>query len=114
MKKSIFVRFQLSGVHCWPDANIEQVMYLANTHRHMFYFEVKVPVTDSNREVEFVNFQYKIKSVLLKNFWNEELCLLDFEDMSCEMIAEFLLETFPESISVRVFEDNENGAEVER
>jgi len=42
--KSIWVRFQREGIHCYPDAainpNLEDVAFLAHPHRHIFHFEV--------------------------------------------------------------------------
>lgn len=114
MKKTLVIKFQLPGIHCWPDVNIEQVDYLKYPHRHLFYIEAHVPVSESNREVEFIEFQYKLKTFLLQTYWSNEHKLLDFGHLSCEHICEFLLDNFKELSCVKVFEDNENGAVVER
>ncbi len=48
----VWVRYTVEGWHNWPDAPPHRD-YLAAPHRHLFHVEVRVPVTHSDREVEF-------------------------------------------------------------
>lgn len=109
MKKCITVRFTLPGIHLWPEAK-SPVGFLAFAHRHLFYFECKAEVKDSNREIEFLTLQRNVQDWVKETWWNEVGHHCAFGPMSCEMIAERILKHFPELFEVSVFEDNENGA----
>jgi len=111
--KSIWVKFQKEGIHCYPEAGkIEQlndVSFLQYPHRHIFHFSVEVPVTHSNRDIEFIQFKR-----FCENLYKGTL---ELNYKSCEMIAEELIEKINEKyslqwIKVSVSEDNENGANV--
>lgn len=115
LSKFIFVTFQKEGIHCYPEAltnpDLADVSFLGYPHRHIFHFKVQVPVTDSNREIEFIQ---------LKR-WCEGLYedyTLQLNNKSCEMMAEDLgeeiLKKYPHLTwcSVEVSEDGENGAVV--
>lgn len=113
MKKSITVRFQMDGMHKWPEA-AGDVAFLKNPHRHKFFFEATADVTHNNRQIEFFTLKDKLEIILLDNF---ETCFsdcFDFGTLSCEGIAEKMLDKVPELTKVSVWEDNENGATVER
>lgn len=104
----IVVKLQVEGFHCWKDCNIESEEYLKNKHRHIFYITAKKQVSHDDRDIEIINFKNKIAEYLQKTFGKR----CEFENMSCEMIAEHLLEVFKLDFC-SVLEDNENGAEVE-
>lgn len=113
--KSIFVTFQREGVHCYPEAltnpDLDDVSFLGHPHRHMFHFRIEVPVTESNREIEFIQLKRRCEALFA-----EEILYLD--NLSCEMIAEDVgaqvLSMFPnlEWVQVTVSEDGENGSAV--
>lgn len=102
MLKLIIIRTQFEGFHKWSGAP-EEHKYLSNSHRHIFHVEARKMVTDSDREIEFIDLKRK-----LTNY-----CRVTYEDKvfgySCEHIAEHLLKHF-DFDSVQVMEDNENGA----
>lgn len=52
VSRTITVRFDIDGYHRWPEAAGNRD-YLADRHRHRFGFAVTVPVTHSNRQIEF-------------------------------------------------------------
>jgi hypothetical protein len=114
MKKFIVIRTRFEATHMWTDCNIEEVNFLKNEHRHMFYVEVKLPVTHNNRQLEFLTIKSGIDA-----FIEEELISYvgkgdghpSIGGKSCEDIAEAICEKFKASF-VSVFEDEENGAEV--
>jgi hypothetical protein len=116
ISRKIQITFQKEGVHCYPAAatdprlktgDWDDVSFLANPHRHIFHFRVTLDVTHNDRDVEFIQFKR----------WCERLYAgtLELDYKSCEMIAETLITViiarYPDrSITVEVFEDNENGA----
>ena len=56
----------------------------------------------------------KIQKGLRIGFSGSETNVLEFGSMSCEMIGEWLLESFPNLYKVEVWEDWENGAIIEK
>ena len=111
-KASVVVNFQIEGLHHWPEARemLPEVGYLSDKHRHMFHFTCKKKVNHDNRDVEFIMFRKDIMTYLTK-YYSEEFSCLDFSAMSCEMLAEELLDRFGLEYC-SVFEDGENGGEV--
>lgn len=108
-KNFIVVNLVVEGVHQWKDCNIPMVDYLTNLHRHNFYIKVIKQVSHDDRDIEIIRFKKHILNFLKKEFWNIELQLMDFVFLSCEQIANLILEEF-QAVSVEVLEDNENGA----
>lgn len=102
-KKLIVVKFQYEAVHQWKECDIKEVSFLKDKHRHIFYFEVHKEVTHNNRDIEIIMFKRNILHNLDRVF------LHDFKNMSCEDIAEYILDTY-KCDYVQVLEDNENGA----
>jgi hypothetical protein len=102
MLKQIIIKTQFEGFHQWLKAPSDYT-YLRNAHRHMFYIEARKTVTDSDREIEFIDLKRKVTNY----------CRVTYEGkifgFSCEHIAEHLLKQF-DFDSVQVMEDNENGA----
>ncbi len=107
-KKSIVVKAQFDGFHCWPECPYEEVSYLRNVHRHIFYVEVRLAVVHEERQLEFFMVQQYLKSILFHNFADKEFTF------SCETIANIIADKmrkkYPTLYYVSVFEDNENGA----
>ena len=109
--RTIFVRFQKDGIHCYPalaTGDEYDVSFLASPHRHMFHFEVTVQVFHNDRDIEFIQFKR----------WLEKLYAngtLELNHKSCEMISDDLYDQiaarYPDrSIVINVSEDGENGA----
>lgn len=110
-KSLIIVRGQFEFCHRYATAPAE-VAYLRNLHRHMFNYEVELEVFHDDRELEFIMVKHDIDGYLARR--NE-----DWEEKtSCEQMAKCIglyLQTkygFERSLSVSIFEDNENGAKV--
>ena len=114
MKYSVVVTFSIEGMHCWPEAEkfFPEVSFLASPHRHMFGFKCYSEVTHTDRDVEFILLKRKLIDFLKTKFATNDI--LNFGSLSCESIAQFLLENIPELYKVEVWEDWENGAVVER
>ena len=108
MKINIIIKLQFSALHCWPDCDVDGVLYLRNLHRHMFHVTMKFPVTHSDRDIEFIGMKNKVHKFIQRNWEGEDL-----GPWSCEMIAGILLKRFPPCSYVSVFEDDENGAEIQ-
>jgi len=115
--RTIFVRFQKEGIHCYPaaatDPNLAtgdeyDVSFLATPHRHIFHFEVTIEVFHNDRDIEFIQFKR-----WLENQYSQNILELNYK--SCEMISDDLYEViatrYPDrNIIIRVSEDDENGA----
>ncbi len=122
LKTNIIISLQIEGFHCWPDAkNIFPKMgFLSERHRHIFYIVAKKKVYHSDRDVEIIDFKRLIYSYLIDKYHQSEFnekdnsypfeYFCEFGAMSCEMIAQELLEKFDLEYC-SVLEDNENGAE---
>ncbi len=109
MKTNIVVRFDLEGLHSWPDAP-EEYIYLASSHKHFFHFEIHIPV-DNSRQLEFID----VRARLLYEV--ESLFGGDFGTNSCEMLAIVVAEVVYRIYEilpyrVAVYEDQFVGAEV--
>jgi hypothetical protein len=117
IKRWIEVTFQKEGIHKYPaaleDPKLADVSFLGYPHRHIFHFRVSISVQHNDREIEFIQFKR-----WLEGLYNNQNAILELDYKSCEMIAEDLIkhisEKYPKrDITVKVFEDNENGAILE-
>lgn len=115
IKRWIEVSFQKEGIHKYPaaldDPKLKEVCFLGYPHRHIFHFYVKLEVFHNDRDVEFILLKRE-----LEKLYNENTMQCDYK--SCEMLAEDLINYIfkkynARDITVRVYEDNENGAILE-
>jgi len=112
----IWITFQKTGIHCYPDAAINpklaDVSFLGFEHRHLFKFKVMVEVAHNDRDLEFLTELLYMESLY-------ERGVLVFNHKSCEMLAEELLLILSKryegkrDLSVEVSEDGENGCLLE-
>ncbi len=104
--KQIYIKTQFEGFHRWKDAPNE-VSFLRNKHRHIFYVVVYIPVEHNDREIEFILFKREIEEFINNNINKQDVG-------SCEMIAEKIAINinikYNRPILVDISEDNENGA----
>lgn len=107
-KVQIMVTVKREGYHKWVQAP-EEVSFLRNEHRHIFTVRIGIPVYHLDREAEFIMEQRKLNLALNKH-WAEKNGDLG----SCEMIATFVLNEMSHVRWCEVWEDDENGAKVER
>jgi len=105
MKKNIIIKTSFPATHHWPECPIEEVSFLRDEHRHVFYVTMKWRVDHNNRQIEFIQQKMRVDEHLESFYANKSL-----GRVSCEDIAEALLKEFKANY-VSVFEDNENGAE---
>lgn len=119
VKRFIEVKFQREGIHRYPaaatDPNLatgewDDVSFLADKHRHIFHFYVRISVEHNDRDIEFIQFKR-----WLERQYDQKL-EVDFK--SCEMLAEELANTITEKypnreMVIKIFEDDENGAVME-
>ncbi len=106
LSKYIVIRTDFIGFHYWINAP-DKFNYLKTPHRHKFYVTAYKKVTDNDREIEFIDFKKQVTEYLRKYYEEQEF------PFSCEQIAEDILFHF-DCDKVYVFEDNENGACVEK
>lgn len=112
----IFVRWQQEGWHNWPEAP-EHRYYLRASHRHIFYYEVRVGVRrdEYDRGIEFHD---------LLDYCKGQTKGTQLGANSCEMLAEAMGHSVQQwllgqdlglrIVQVTVSEDNECGATVTR
>lgn len=115
-KTTVIVKFQMDGMHQWQgamDLVDPEMSFLANRHRHMFYFTLSKEVTHDDRDIEFIQFKRDVISYLIQEYSDISMRTLEFGDLSCEAIARDLFERF-DCEYVEVFEDNENGSRIEK
>ena len=106
--KLVLIDFDIEGFHNYPESP-KEVEFLKYPHRHLFQIKMGFEVTDSNREIEIF-----IMTDVVKEYINSKYGTpAQFQNMSCEHIAEDLLNKF-NSKFVEVLEDSKGGARVEQ
>ena len=117
--RKIWVTFKKEGIHRYPAAATDpllctageyDVSFLANPHRHIFWFKVWIDVFHSNRDLEFIQFKRWLESL-----YSKDILELDFK--SVEMIADDLYlqiaDRYPgRNVVIEVSEDGENGCSI--
>lgn len=109
MKREICTYNELQGFHFYPDAS-DGIGYLSNLHRHVFVIKARAQVSHNEREIEIITEQNVIEGKLEEKYGMP--CM--FGSMSCESIAEWLLNELPELSYVEVLEDGYGGAALTR
>lgn len=107
--KKIVIKLQVEGTHHWPNCDIKEVEFLKYPHRHIFYIRLEKEVTHNDRDVEIIKLKREVQDYLEREYFELDYFSCQFNSMSCEDIAEALLNEFDASL-VEVLEDNENGA----
>jgi len=105
----VYCTLQVEGQHCWPECPFVEVEYLRDLHRHLFHIKAIKKVTHDDRDVEFIMLKHKIENYFYENYFNEDIQMMSFGSMSCEMIAKELITKF-NLLRCDVSEDGENGA----
>jgi hypothetical protein len=110
MKNTVIIQFEIEGFHNYPNAP-QAVTFLSFNHRHTFKIKAGYSVNDLNREREIFICRDEIKDYLIESFGSP----CQFENMSCEMIANEILEFGAEDGMVwcEVWEEETGGARVE-
>lgn len=107
----VIVNLSVAGVHRWANCKIDNVEYLKDYHRHIFHICCKKKVNHSDRDTEIISLKEEILVYLNAKGHYKNSAAINFDGMSCEMIAVELINKFNLSYC-SVLEDNENGAEV--
>jgi len=105
----VFCTLQVEGIHNWPGCPFDEVAYLRDPHRHMFFIKAHLAVNHDDRDTEFIMLKHKIQEYFNAKYYKAHLKACLFGAMSCEMIARELIEVFGLT-RCEVSEDNENGA----
>jgi hypothetical protein len=106
MKKFIEVKVDVQGLHQWVDCNLPHVEYLKYLHRHTFQVLARAEVNHGDRDIEFIDFKHQLKQYIAKRWYDPAYGCCNFGPMSCEMIAEDILNQFG-LCRVSVSEDGE-------
>ena len=114
-KTIVIVKLSVDGMHNFPKAAelFPEVAFLADRHRHMFHFTAAKQVFHDDRDVEFIMFKRDILNYLTNQYSDSHMRTMEFGSQSCEMLAREILERF-DCEWVEVWEDQENGARVEK
>ncbi len=115
MKKLVIAAFDVHGTHYWELAP-DLYKVLNYIHGHIFHFEVKIEVQDSDREIEFLELRQEVQRILME-MYNSGGEPIPFGPLSCEMIAidlkiQLANENHYRVHSIKVMEDQFVGAEV--
>lgn len=116
MTIKIGVTLSVEGLHNFPIVESmfgEEVSYLKYPHRHNFIIKCEQLVTHTNRDEEFICLKHRIIEFLKQKYYDCVHKLYNFESMSCEMIANELVEHF-KLCRCEVSEDGENYAIIEK
>jgi hypothetical protein len=103
MIKTVIVKYQIEAIHCWAECPFEEVSFLKDKHRHIFYIEAEKEVFHNDRDIEIIMLKRDMQTYSGKKY--------DYGTWSCEQIAEDLLNKFNLK-TCSVLEDNENGAKI--
>lgn len=108
------IKTQFEGIHHYPDASGDEE-YLKYPHRHMFHVEVKIEQFHDDRDIEYIGFKRWVNTLFEE--WEFKGNIHYLGAKSCETIAGKLMDQinykYPgRGLTVKVLEDNENGAEV--
>ena len=109
MIKTIWINTQFPWFHSRADAP-EEVKFLKNEHRHMFYVKVELAVNHDDRDIEFFIAKKYINQVI-SNIFPEHPTQDGYRIGSCEMACQSIYDKIKEKykvISISVNEDNEN------
>jgi len=106
IQKQIVVKVQFVGFHRYRDAP-EEVKFLREWHRHIFFVEAYFQ-EENSRELEFFMVKRELEKYVTTRFRDK------YFELSCEDIAEDILMHYKPAKEVRVYEDNENGAVVRK
>jgi hypothetical protein len=112
---TVIVKLSVDGMHNFPKAAelFPEVAFLADRHRHLFHFKVAKKVYHDDRDIEFIMFKRDILNYLTDQYSDSHMRTLEFGSQSCEMLAKEILIRF-DAEWVEVWEDEENGARVDR
>lgn len=116
---AVVAKFTLAGIHAWPAAPSHR-SYLRQPHRHLFWFDVRVPVSHGDRAIEVHDLADRARAFILDWRRASPPTPVDFGTLSCEQIAtalaEHLLGHYTDAgfVAVAVLEDGEAGASVVR
>lgn len=110
-KTVVYCTFQIEGQHNWPNCPFEEVKYLRDPHRHVFWYKAYLTVNHDDRDQEFIMLKHEMIDYIKTKYMNDELKMCAFGHQSCEMLAEELVQQFKLD-QCDVSEDNENGAVV--
>jgi len=110
MKNTVIIQFNIDGFHNYPNAP-KKVEFLSLNHRHTFKIKAGFNVKDLNREIEIFIARDELISYLNESFGSP----CQFGSMSCEMIANEILEFSKDDnmIWCEVWEENTGGARIE-
>lgn len=111
MERQVITYNTIEGLHMWPDAPVS-VAHLRNQHRHVFVIRCWWEVSHNEREIEIQMMQHVVEGFILNKMGGNYP--VDFGDMSCESIAELILERFEQCVKCEVLEDGYGGAALSR
>ena len=88
----LIISFELEGRHRWPDAPARYSDF-AHTHRHLFkficWYEIDKSTGPDRRDKELFELRRETIEVLKMEYGRADFPL-EFQDMSCEGIADWL------------------------
>ncbi len=111
VRKTVGITTKIEGFHAFAKAEEvfgKDVDFLATRHRHMFGIELEMLVFHNERDQEFILLKRQVENYIQANYGKPA----EFGNMSCESIAQELMENFTNVVMVKVDEDGENYARI--
>lgn len=127
MNKQTFITVKTSfdGIHCWANCPHEEVAFLRNPHRHVFWVRLEVEVFSDDRDLEYFMIKRKLDNAINELYGNgntsSNIKLLGSK--SCEMINDDIYKNLfvgplapmsqdkgQRQVSITTSEDDENSA----
>lgn len=109
MKRYVLTHNEVEGFHYYPCAP-EECNFLSSIHRHVFVIDCAFEVAHNEREIEIITQQQEIERALNSQFGKP----CKFKTMSCESIAEWIVEQIPMCYKAIVQESEGNTAIYEK
>lgn len=109
MHRQIVTSNSIIGFHCWPEAP-EECSYLRARHRHVFEVRCWFDVQHNERDIE-INLQAEAIAAFFRRSFGEPC---EFGHLSCESIAERVLDAFSACSRCEVLEDGYAGASLSK
>lgn len=116
MKTYIKVKTQFVGSHQWKGCPYEEVAFLREIHRHIFYVTVTAEVVHADRDIEFFVFKRDIDTTIKKMYSDSEEVVANLGNRSCEMICKEIRDYLNKEYGYKTItkietsEDDENSA----
>ena len=111
--REVSASIDVNALHNWSSPP-ERRDYLRHPHMHTFHISMSVPVTHNDRQIELHDLRDELTDTVRHLAANPDADVLDFGGMSCEDIAQKILDRHVLASMVSVHEDPSVGVMLSR